>query len=436
MLLLSVPVLFNFFNIYCNLKNIQQRAEDAKAESRRRRPRIGEQKKELTAAERERIKASKMMKVDSSVWAIVNRCKIEAARREMEQMGDPFALPFKNDRERIKHYKHAFAHLTIAEAFAATYGDITVTDPEMGNNLPTSIKIGDIIPLKITSISKKGGVVFNSGSYKENFITRNNLAHYSKFADYLPLKEIRAKVIETTPKHTIVDVFTPLIEEFILPRATQPWTQNEVQNAKPIIVKNLKLVRGGYLGQAVIPTISDFVGEEFTVDAFIPGSQITLNTVEDFEQFNDAAVEAFIISYAPKPNGRGMSLVCSRKNFLRHQGNLELMKIYNMWCDAGNEWKEFSQRVFRGTVTGVLNSTKKCGAFVELPELNITGMIPLEADQLVNYKAGQEIEVLFANLDEEMTYNDAVDQMQHIPPFELENGAIKKVNIRPIFELR
>ena len=70
--------------------------------------------------------------------------------------------------------------------------------------------------------------------------------------------------------------------------------------------------------------------------------------------------------------------------------------------------------------------------FVEIPELNITGMIPTKPEALVNYKAGEYIPVVIKTFDEEMVFNDAVGQMQHLPAFEIVDGAIKKVNIKPI----
>lgn len=416
------------------MKNLNQRVEDAKNESaRKKRPRIGDRKPAMTEVEKERVSASKLLKPDMSVWEIVNHYKVQAARREAERDGDILNSSFKTNRERITHNNHAYARMTIAEAFAANYS-VEVSDPQLGNDLPTAIKVGDVINLQITSISKQTGVVFSSGSYKENFATRNNLGRYSAFGGH---NEVRAKVVEITPKVTYVDIWEPLLDEFINPRVAEPWTQYALEPSQivPVRVKDLHLVRGGYLGKAVIPNISEMLGEDFTVDAFVPGSQIVLNTTEDFESFEGQEVTTFITSYGPKPNGKGMSLVCSRKNFLKHQGHLNMIELHKMWCDDGKEWKEFAERDFPGRITGVINSSKKCGAFVEVPHLNITGMIMLRPEELVEYPMNNWINVKFKTFEEELVYNEAVGQFQHTVPFEVENGAIKKVNVRPIFDV-
>ena len=415
------------------MKNQTKRVEDAISTATRgqKRQRI-ERLKEPTPEERERAKIAKLMRVDMTVWDIVHKSKLASAKREQQAMGDLLNSPYKTERERLIYNKQRYANMSISEAFSEHYG---MALPDTGNDVPVELGVGDIVNLSILSISKKSGVQFNAGSYKENFITRNNLAHYSKFSKVRPIEPLKARVVEVGKKATVVDLYGPMIEDFVLPRAKTPWSQNRLDKVIPIRVKNLQLVRGGYIGQAVIPNISEFVGEDFTIDAFIPGSQIVLNTTDDFGQFEGATVQAFVLSYAPKPNDRGMSLVCSVKTYLKHLGHLELKELHSAWCDAGQDWENISAARYEGIVTGVLNSSKKCGVFVELPGHNITGMIPMEPEQLVEYKAGDQVNIRFKTFEEELTYNAQVDQMQRVPAFEIENEAIRRVNIKPIFEL-
>lgn len=420
------------------MKNQTKRVDDAVAASRenkKKRPRIEDRKKEQRS--NDQIERERLMRVDTDVWDFLRRHKAEIAKAEAAREGNPLDLPFKTGRERLAYNKQKYAGMTLVQAFADLGGH--PIDPEidinLGNETPTELHIGDVINLNITSISKKNGVTFNSGCYKENFATRNNFAHFDKFSKVLPIEPVKAQVVEIGPKQTVVDVFTPLINDFILPRAAQPWIQNLVnEQALTVEVVDLHLVRGGYVGKAIIPTISEFVGQPFMVDAFIPGSQIVLNTTDDFEAFEGQDVKTFIMSYAPKPGNRGMSLVCSRKNYLKHCGNMLLRQLHSMWCDAGKEWETISQQDYQGKVTGVINSAKKCGVFVEIPELNVTGMIHTQPDELVYYKAGDEFPVRIKEFDEELVFNPNVGQMQHLPAFEIENGAIKKVNIKPILE--
>lgn len=423
------------------MKNQTKRIDDASNAARaknkkEKRPRIAERQKQS----REAAEHARLMRVDDSVWDFINKHKAEMAKREAAREGNPLELPYKTERERLLINKQKYAGMTLIQAFAAVAGKpvpgidhpASEADLIIGNETPVELHVGDVINLTIASITKNG-TVFDSGCYKENFATRNNLSHFPKFTEYLPVKPVKAQVIEVGPKQTMVDVFQPLINDFILPRAAQPWIQNVISGAiETVEVRDLHLVRGGYVGHAVIPTISEFVGEPFMVDAFIPGSQIVLNTTDDFEAFEGQTVQAFVMSYAPKPGNRGMSLVCSRKNYLKHCGNMNLKNLHSVWCDAGEEWETLSHQIWDGKITGVLNSAKKCGVFVEIPQLNITGMIPTKPEELVNYKAGEYIPVVITNFDEEMVFNDSVGQMQHLPAFEIVNGAIKKVNIKPI----
>ena len=416
------------------MKNQTKRIDDAvagaRAKKKEKRPRVAERQKQS----KEAMERARLMMVDDTVWDFINKHKAQIAKAEAAREGNPLDLPYKTERERLKLNKELFAGMTIVQAFAAATGQAIPEgmDINIGNETPVELRIGDVINLTISSITKNG-TTFDSGCYKENFATRNNLGHFPKFADYLPLKPVKAQVVEVGPKQTMVDVFQPLINDFILPRAARPWIQNRVnEQATTVEVCDLHLVKGGYVGKAVIPTISEFVGQPFMVDAFIPGSQIVLNTTDDFEAFEGQDVKAFIMSYAAKPNGRGMSLVCSRKNYLKHCGNMALKQLHSIWCDAGEGWETMSRKVWDGRITGVLNSAKKCGVFVEIPELNITGMIPTKPEELVNYKAGDFIPVVIKTFDEDMVFNDAVGQMQHLPAFEIVDGAIKKVNIKPI----
>lgn len=371
-------------------------------------------------------------KMDRGVWDILYPFlkKQENQETEVEEL---FNYPFRSERERIRHNSVLYKDLSITEMFSEAYK--VQLNPDLGNELPAEVSIGTILPLRILSISKENGVVFDSGVHKECFLTRNNLAHFPKFKQYLPVQPVNVRVLETTKSGVMVDIFGPMMEEFILPRIKQPWIQNQLENYVPVKVKNLHLVRGGYIGQAVIPNVSEFVGEDFVVDAFVPGSQIVQNTTDNFEQFEGQTVETFITAWTPKPGNKGMSLICSAKNLIKHRGNLRLRQLHSLWCENGVDWADFRKMSLPGRITGVINSAKKCGAFVEIPELEITGMIHAKPAELVNFKAGSEVLVHLTDFDEDKFYNDSVGQYQRLQPFEVENGAIKRINIKPIFEL-
>ena len=83
-------------------------------------------------------------------------------------------------------------------------------------------------------------------------------------------------------------------------------------------------------------------------------------------------------------------------------------------------------------MTGVINSSKKCGVFVEVPDLLITGMVKVSPEELVNYKPGDNVAVRLTSFDEETFYNKAVGQVQHVDPYVIEDGVLVKCNLKPI----
>lgn len=367
---------------------------------------------------------------DLSVWKIIEDCRKKHLEEEVIDLSKPYYKPTK----AVKMRTMAYADLSITEAFNKAYGTNVGGDlAERANQTPTELRVDQLIPLRIASITKSG-ITFDSNATKQVIETRNNFYHYEKMREHVPTDALEARVIDVNANRVMVDLFGPMVEKELSSITSEPWRQNTVKGSVPsVTVKNLHMVRGGFKGRVVLNGISDFLGDDYELDAFIPGSQICLNITDDFEQYEGQTVRAMILSSSIGPNGK-RSVVCSVKRLLQHMGNLKLMEIHSMWCDQEGAWKEFSQRVFDAKVTGVINSSKQCGVFVEIPELNITGMIRKPADELVNYAMGTAIKVSFDTMDEALEYNDAAGQFQHLPPFEIEDGALKKVNIKPIFK--
>ena len=382
--------------------------------------------------DREKFERDLMMKVDYDVWSIIRQAKSKSQQTSAEEL---FTRGYKTERERISQNTQKYANLSVVDAFAQEYGlNLDEKTRQLPDFAPSDLSLGQVVDLQILNITKEG-VLFDSSNYKTNFATRNNLNRYSKFGEFIPTNAVPVRVVEIKPDTIMVDIFGPMVEQFVLPCVKNPWTQYKLNNYQPIKVKNLHLVRGGFLGQAVIPNVSNWVGEEYTIDAFIPGSQIVQNTTDDFEQFEGKDIEAFIVAYSPKPYNQGMSLVCSVKNLIKHRGNLRMMTIHKWWCDNEEDWENFSNEKFTGIVTGIINSAQKCGVFVEVPALEITGMVNISADRLSEYHPGDEITISIEGFDEKLVYNEEVGQMQHTAPFEVVDGALKEVNVKPILKL-
>jgi ribosomal protein S1 len=347
--------------------------------------------------------------------------------------GDQFEWPeFKSDRDRIKTYSKRYKNVSIADAFEDVYG-IKLVKNEEAEFVPQTYKVGDLIKVRINHISKNN-VTFDGISFKTDVVSNMNLHRYDKFKHFLPLDPIEVKVTDVRKDRIVVDPISPVFDGWLKPILKDLKSQRVVVSPKTIKVKDLKLTYGGFTGKAVIPSLSDFTGEEYTVDAFIPGSQIVLNITDDFEQFVGTTVDAFVTNYIPKPGQtKAMSLICSRKEYLKFQGELNIISLFNDWCDDDDKWKTDTDQIRDGIVTGVINSSKNCGVFVEIPDLKTTGMVRIPADQLVNYKPHDHVNVRLVNFEENLIWNSITGQMEHGDAYVIEDGVLRKCNIKPVF---
>ena len=341
---------------------------------------------------------------------------------------------FKTDRERIKFYSQKYKNRSLSEAFNDVYGTKLRTDV-LEETCIGEVKLRQTIKALIKSITKNN-VVFDAQSVKEPLTCRVNLYKYEKFRKFLPLEPIELKVIEKSNRGVIVDPLVPIFDNWLQPILKDPTIQQDITTPKLVVVEDLKLVSGGFIGKVMVEDLTNFIGEPQYIDAFIPGSQIVLNIEKDFEKWIGKTVPAFITNYIQKPGiGSGMSLICSTKNYLKYLGDLQKIELFKVWSEDGPVWDAVQKLELEGTVTGVINSSKKCGVFVELKAHNITGIVPLKPEELVNYKPGQPINVNIIGFEEEMVWNPKVQQLQHAIPYVIENNILKECNLKPILKL-
>lgn len=361
-------------------------------------------------------------------------------RGGVEPLADFYWPEFNSDSKRIKLCSKIYKDMTITEAFAEYYNLTLKPMPEIVNQVPKDLRVGDIIPVRIRSI-EKGRVVFDAGNIKTNIQSSANLYRYEKLRHFLPMDELKAIVTRVDKDKAVVDPLTPMITDWINPILKDPTIQKVIPNketgakATTIKVKDLQLTKGGFTGKAVIPSVSEFVGEDYVVDAFIPGSQIVLNITDNFERFIGKTVDTFIMNYMTKPGNRNeTSLVCSAKEVIKFRGELNMIDLFKAWCEDNSIWKSTADMTFEGKVTGVINSAKKCGVFIEIPELEITGMVATKPEELVNYKPHMTVSVKLTGFDEETYFDYATQQVQHVLPYEIEDGVLKKCNLKPILQ--
>lgn len=336
---------------------------------------------------------------------------------------------FNNDKDRIKCNKIRYANMSIAEAMCGIK-DKEYVEPQ----LPISPTVGAIYQAKLT---KKGSSAIISGiSSKEQIVCKNNLGKYVNMD--AKDKDVNIKVLSIDKVHqTIyVDALQPTFDGWINGILTDKSIQYNIKAPKVITVHNLRLSNGGFIGKAEIPAMSELVGEPFYVDAFIPGSQIVLNIEEDFTKWNGQTVDTFVIGYTPRPGTiNQMCLICSRKALLGFSGNLTKIELYKDYCDNGKKWEAFTKSSFAGIITGVINNSKKCGVFVEIPMFNITGMINTAPEDLVKYKAGETINVKITDFEQMLEFDPILNTQVHKEPYIIEDGCLKKCILKPVLEL-
>ena len=341
---------------------------------------------------------------------------------------------FNRDKDRIRYNSQAYAQMSIADAFNKAY-NLKIKPTEVSDETPRDLRVGDIIKVFIRDV-QKNHVEFDSTNVKANLSSSVNLWKYNRFKNNIPKESVEACVTNVSRGTTYIDPLTLLTEGYVLPFVKDPWKQKDLKNPHKILVKNLQLSRGGFIGQAVIPSTSGFVGEDYTVEAFIPGSQIVLNITKDFESFIGKDVEAFIVNYIPKPGADNkMSLICSTKELLKFYGNSTMVEMFKHWTESDEIWQETKNARFGGLVTGIINSSKKCGVFVEIPELNITGMVQCNPSEIVDYKPGDELMVGIEGFEEETYFNKDVQQVQHQDPYIITEGCLEKCNLKPILKI-
>lgn len=349
-------------------------------------------------------------------------------------MAANFVWPeYKNDKERIKFLSRKYKDVSICEAFASEYKISIQPLHEQVDITPTEPRIGDVLNVHIASVDKNR-VVFDTMNLKNELISKVNLYKYSIFRSFIPTDYVKVLVTNIDKQRIYVDPIAPLVDSWMSRHIGDKLYQKQIKNPRPVRVKNLQLTNGGFLGEAVISDVSNFLHEEYTVPAFIPGSQIVLNIAENFEAYNGKEVDAFVVNYMKKPNG-DISVVCSVKEYLKFQGECTMMEMFNSWCDGTDYWKMVEKTTYQGKVTGIINSAKKCGIFVEIPGLKITGLVSAKPEELVNYKPHSDVMVKIKGFDEETYFNQTMKQIQHVEPYIIKNGSLEKCNLKPILVL-
>lgn len=297
---------------------------------------------------------------------------------------------FNSDRERIKYMSKAYKNMNVVDAFAKFYNTDLNVENNRDVNKVTVIEVGKCYWGTVDSISKQG-ITFSMPGVKDEIVSKenfmdciDNVQNWLLSHDNMLRFEVREK------RHGVY--YVSVMNGFY-----KFWADAVERASKKLEVIDVhidSLTKGGYLCHTVIQPLKDLTGKNYTSSVFIPGSNIVLNIEHDFERWIGQDVQIIPQKFA-KFSQPGMpvenSIIGSRKLVLQITGNHNLYDIYNR--NKLIESVGGKKEVFNGTVTGIINSATKTGIFVELNGKYITGLMPIDAMDLLDYKPGDQIKV-------------------------------------------
>ena len=348
--------------------------------------------------------------------------------------GDIFS-GFKNDRERIKYIKKAYGHMSIAKAFAVYYGEEISNETKNSsivNNI-VNIELGHVYVGNVETFNKTNMTFTIPGVKEELYSNENFTTCYDTIQAYLATHDNRLafEVREKRDNRYIVSV----VQGYYKIWANK--IMKNIERQQSIHVHIDELVKGGYICHTSIDELNNLTGRNYTHSVFIPGSHIVLNIEHDFEKWIGQDVDIIPQKFVDfKTIGYGTSkmieksLVGSRKLVLQNEGNNNLYNIYNetvlkqKLADSGKN-VNIESIVYDGTVTGIINSSKKTGAFVELDDKYITGLMPVDSIDILDYKPGDHIKVKIKEFEVQEGKEAFIVNKK---------GNLIKCNTRPVFE--
>ena len=341
---------------------------------------------------------------------------------------------YVSERKRIKANTERCVNMSFSESMTGSQRE----DGHEELQTPRTFHIGDTIDVTFTKTATGGigGISLGAVQTKDAVVCKNNLKRYTHPNPAVFDGVFPARVIDVSKKQVTVDVIQPVFDTWINDLLKDPTSQCNKFAPQTVVVENLQLMNSGFTGRVNVPIMEHLFGEPFYVDAFIPGSHIVLNIESDFEKWIGTNVEAFVSNFVTKPGSlTEKSIVCSRKNYLTFLGDLNKIEMYKIYCDREDEWETMKKTSYPGKVTGVINSSKKCGVFVEIPQLYITGVINMKPEDIVKYKPGQEVFVNIIDFEDMTVYDDTLKQRIHLEPYKFEGDVLKKCILKPVLKL-
>ena len=337
---------------------------------------------------------------------------------------------FTNDKDRIKFNSRVFATMSIAKAFAKTYGiklsENVKKDKVM--NTVTNIEIGQLYLGEVKEFGKNV-LTFTIPGVKEELICKENFnSCIDAIRNYLMThnNQLMFEVREKKNNAYIVSVSNGYF------RYWMHQIENDIQKETPIAVHIDEVVKGGFIAHVNINPLIELTGKEYVNSVFIPGSQIVLNIEKDFDKWVNQDVNIIpqkVVDFKRDYTTGCIekSIIGSRKRLLQLDG---YQNLYDLWLKERlakkNDNVTYERPVLDGHVTGIINSAKKQGVFIELDGLNITGLMPTDPNKLLDFHPGDPINVKI----KEFEVQDGKDAFKTT-----RKGRVVVCNTRPVFEL-
>lgn len=342
--------------------------------------------------------------------------------------------PWTEEKERIKYISKHYGHMDVAKAFSVYYGLDLPEDTKTNRNVNAinTIELGKIYTGTVKEFTKSI-MTFDIPGVKEELICKEPFATcMDSIRNYLLTHDNKLQFEVREYNHgryyvSVINAYYKIWENLI---------KKAIDREDGITVHIDELVKGGYVCHTNITTLTELTGKSYISSVFIPGSHIVLNIERDFEKWigQDVVIvpQKFVEFKKDLKTGyTENSLVGSRKRVLQIAG---MQNMYTLYNDLETK-KKLSQLagkstvqsdVYEGTVTGIINSNKKTGIFVELDGKYITGLMPIDVSDLLEYKPGDPIKVRIR----EFEVQDGRD------PFVVnKKNQVTKCNVRPVFEL-
>lgn len=337
---------------------------------------------------------------------------------------------FTNDNDRIKYNSKIYKYCSIGDAFAKAYGISLSKESKKetsGINCVTTIELGQLY-LGYVKEFDKNVLTFTIPGVKEELVCKENLnSCIDSIRNYLLThnNQLMFEVREKKVGKYIVSVTNAYF------RYWMSSIQNSIQHETPIEVVIDEIVKGGFMAHTDIEPLNNITGAHYTNSVFIPGSQIVLNIEKDFERWVGERVQIIpqkVVDFKQdyQTGCIEKSIVGSRKRLLQIIG---YQNLHDLWIKENlskNDNVTYEKPVLNGHVTGIINSAKKQGVFVELDGMGITGLMPVDASKLLDYHPGDAIDVKI-KMFEVQEGKEAFKTTR--------KGRVIACNTRPVFEL-